>query len=68
MRIAFESLPLPADVAVALVEGERESTLVLNERASVADIAASLTELVGQWAGEEWIYVGRALESHLRAA
>lgn len=67
MKIAFASLPLPREVAVARVPGERECTLLLNEDASMAEVAEALTDLVAEWAAESWIYVGGVVGPHLRA-
>lgn len=67
MKIFFRSLSLPRDVAAARVPGEEECVLLLNEHATVHDIAAALTDLVTDWAEESWIYVGSVTGSHLRA-
>jgi len=64
MKVQFRpSNYLPRGVDAALVEGDRETTILLRAEASAKDIAAALDELVGaDWAPSSWIYVGDCLQ------
>ena len=68
MRVQYAaSADLPRDVAVALVEGQHESTVLIAEDATGREIAEALQEVLGDgWMPSSWIYVG-ACGPRLRA-
>lgn len=69
MRVRYAATDaLPGDVAVALVEGESQSTVLIAGDATGWEIADALQDVIGEeWVPTSWIYVGRCASPGLKA-
>lgn len=59
------SSKLPCDIVVALVEGESESVILVDEDANAAEIVAALNHSIVPWVREEWLHIGRCADIDL---
>lgn len=60
VHVAFHVVDsIPDGSAAGLMVGTAEGYLYLRRDASAEQIAEALNEIVGEWAEQEWMYVGQ---------
>lgn len=60
MKVKYRpSSNLPKGIVAALIEGEGESIILVDEKCTGAEAAQALDELIGDsWVPSSWVYVG----------
>lgn len=61
--VSFHAIDsLPDDAAAGMMLGVKAGHLYIRRGATADEVAEALTEIVTEWARDDWMYIGRAWE------